>query len=74
MTTETVSPVTANNASRTRGLKPFKPGQSGNPNGRPKKSQDVIELARDNSLKALQKLVKLIDSEDDKVALLQNII
>jgi hypothetical protein len=26
------------NSARTRGLKPFQPGQSGNPSGRPKKS------------------------------------
>lgn len=49
--------------------KPFLPGQSGNPNGRPKKVQQVVDKAQANADKALTKLVKLIDSDDDRVAL-----
>jgi hypothetical protein len=65
---KTVSDNTENSA-RTRGLKPFQKGISGNPGGRPKKVQDVAALAKDNSVKAMERLVKLIDSGDDKVAL-----
>lgn len=47
----------------------FKKGQSGNPNGRPKKVDAIADLARENGDKAIRKLVKLIDSDDDRVAL-----
>jgi hypothetical protein len=47
----------------------FKPGQSGNPNGRPKKVVDVAAIARDSSDKAMTKLAKLIDSDDERIAL-----
>lgn len=50
-------------------LKPFKPGQSGNPAGKAKAATDVVKLARDGSEKAIKRLVKLIDSEEDRVAL-----
>lgn len=47
----------------------WKPGQSGNPNGRPKKVKVVADLAEENSDKAIRKLARLIDSEDERVAL-----
>jgi hypothetical protein len=47
----------------------FKPGVSGNPAGRPKKVVDVAALARDGSDKAMAKLIKLIDSESESIAL-----
>lgn len=49
--------------------KRFEKGKSGNPGGRPKKAHDVVELARENSGKAVKRLVELIDSVDDRVAL-----
>ena len=56
--------------SNTTGLKaPWQPGQSGNPNGRPKKVQTIAQLAEDASEAALKKLIKLIDSDKDQVAL-----
>lgn len=48
----------------------FKPGQSGNPNGRPKVPNEVKRLAREASPRAMQKLIALIDNDDAKVALM----
>lgn len=50
-------------------LKPFQPGQSGNPSGRPKKVRELASIAEENSEKAMRKLAKLVDSSDDRVAL-----
>lgn len=47
----------------------FRPGQSGNPNGRPKKQKTIAQLAEEHSEKAMLKLVKLIDDDNPKVAL-----
>lgn len=48
---------------------PFQPGQSGNPNGRPKIPAEVRELARGATVKALNRAIELIDSPDENVAL-----
>ncbi len=53
----------------TRNLTPWVKGQSGNPNGRPKKHTTIAQLAEDSSERAIRKLAKLIDSDDEKVAL-----
>lgn len=50
-------------------MPPWKPGQSGNPNGRPKKVRELASIAEEHSEKAMRKLAKLIDSDDDRVAL-----
>lgn len=47
----------------------FVKGQSGNPSGRPKVPNEIVQLARDNSLKAITRLVSLIDSAEEKIAL-----
>ena len=47
----------------------FKPGQSGNPGGRPKVVGAIKELARQAGPKAFQRIVDLCDSEDQQVAL-----
>lgn len=62
---KTVSKRTGNSAN----LKPFQKGQSGNPSGRPKQNKDVAEVARENAEKAIRRLAKLVDSDDDRVAL-----
>lgn len=61
--------ATAIRDKRIANLKPFKPGQSGNPSGRPKKDRDLTLLAKDESEKALKVLIKLMGSDDDRVAL-----
>lgn len=50
---------------------PFEPGQSGNPRGRASVSSEerkVQLLAREHTVRALNKLASLIDAENEKVA------
>jgi hypothetical protein len=47
----------------------FKPGQTGNPGGRPKIAAEVRELAQQNCKLAVQKLVKLLDSDNENIVL-----
>src|SRR5262245_29567655 len=47
----------------------WKPGQSGNPSGRPRQDKDVTAIARENAEKAIKRLVRLVDSADERVAL-----
>ncbi|MBX9659068.1 MAG: hypothetical protein K2X00_10910 [Nitrospiraceae bacterium] len=62
----------AANSARARqlaGLKPFAKGVSGNPRGRPKKVRSIEDIAVENGEKAMRILAKLLDSDDEKVAL-----
>lgn len=57
-------------ARNTVGLKPpWKPGQTGNPNGRPKKVQQIIDRAQEHAEAALDALIELVNSEDERVKL-----
>lgn len=47
----------------------FQPGQSGNPDGRPKKVRQIEDIAQESAEVALKKLVKLMNSKDERVAL-----
>lgn len=47
----------------------WSPGQSGNPTGRSKRFYEVQVAAREASPQALQKLVELMDSADERVAI-----
>lgn len=46
----------------------WKPGQSGNPGGRPVMPQDVKEALQAGSKRAAERLVELIESDDPRVA------
>ena len=48
---------------------PFVKGQSGNPGGRKPIPEEVKELARAATPKAMRRQVELIDSEDEAIAL-----
>jgi hypothetical protein len=50
-------------------LKPFQKGVSGNPGGR-KKTDDVKLLARKHTVAALNRIVELIHSADERVAIM----
>lgn len=46
----------------------FKPGQSGNPGGRPKEAAEVKALAREYGPEAIEKLVALMRADDPRVS------
>lgn len=46
----------------------FAPGVSGNPNGRPTLPKDVRRMLEDAAPKAVERLIALIDSSDERVA------
>lgn len=48
---------------------PWAKGESGNPGGRPKAEREVIDLARDGSKAAIERLVQLVGHEDGRVAI-----
>ena len=47
----------------------WKPGQSGNPNGRPKPDVDIAALARVHGPRCVKVVVDLLSSEDEKMRL-----
>ncbi|MFQ5753442.1 MAG: DUF5681 domain-containing protein [bacterium] len=46
----------------------FKKGQCGNPGGRPKAIQNVLELAREHSEEALITLIEIMQNENEKAS------
>jgi hypothetical protein len=46
----------------------WKPGESGNPSGRPAEYWELVRLARTNGPDAVIRLGELMHSEDDRVA------
>lgn len=58
--------MTTDNSKKTVKGKPFKPGQSGNPGGRPKTLQEVKDAFRLHTVTALNTLVSIVEhSEKD---------
>ena len=47
---------------------PFKKGQSGNPGGRPKEVAEVRRLAQEHGPAAIERLVELMASENERTA------
>ena len=47
---------------------PFKKGQSGNPGGRPKEVAEVRELAKEHGSAAIERLVELMASDNERTA------
>jgi len=47
----------------------WKPGQSGNPKGRPKPDVDIAALAREHGPKCIEVVVKILGSDDEKLRL-----
>src|SRR6266404_809242 len=62
--------TTERNKSRYRGLVPFPKGKSGNPGGRSKKFAQCQRLCREASPDAARRLIELMQSEDERVALM----
>jgi len=48
--------------------RPFRPGQSGNPGGRPKRLAELQALSQVNFPVAVERLAKLIQSQDEELA------
>ena len=62
--------TTERNKSRYRGLVPFPKGKSGNPGGRTKQFAQCQRLCREASSDAARRLIELMQSEDERVALM----
>jgi hypothetical protein len=62
-TVETVELPTAKRG-RVENLRPFQPGQSGNPRGRPKKDIDLAALAQKHAEQAVLTLVDVMSNEE----------
>ncbi len=52
---------------RTDHLQPWKPGQSGNPGGRPKALIEVRDLARTHTTAAIQTLAEMLKAKNERV-------
>ncbi len=48
---------------------PFLPGNSGNPSGRPRVPPEVKALLKQHGIEAVKKIVSLMDSDDERIAL-----
>lgn len=62
-------PITGKERSNAN-LRMWKPGQSGNPKGRAKRQDAVKDLLDQHGPDAIQKLVALMSSDDERIALM----
>jgi len=60
--------INAGSVDRSTGLRPWKPGVSGSPRGRPKVAEEVRSLARAHDQRAFERLVELMEDPDPRVA------
>lgn len=61
------------NKGENKGLEnliPWKPGQSGNPRGRPKIDPEVKALLAAKGPRAIERICELIESDDERIALM----
>src|SRR5690242_4475522 len=50
--------------------KMWKPGQSGNPGGRTVEYKECVRMAKEASPRAMQRLIELMESPDERVAIM----
>ena len=59
-------PVNSGNRKKTEKPTTFKPGQSGNPNGRPKQPKEFKDLVKANTVPALQAVIEIMNDPHTK--------
>lgn len=62
-------PVTEIKRGRVENLRPWQPGQSGNPGGQPKGLADVRRLARQHTAESIEALVKWMRSDNPRASI-----
>ena len=70
VTAEATSVVSPALAPKSNLRPPWQKGESGNPAGYPKKYAQIVKLARAYTGRAIDRLVELMESNDERVALL----